>query len=72
MFPLSVMADVLNVHPRTLRIYDKEKILCPKRTPRNRRLYSINDIEKGKFIQFLIKNFGINLAEIKIILKKIY
>ncbi|OGI02839.1 MAG: hypothetical protein A2104_01560 [Candidatus Melainabacteria bacterium GWF2_32_7] len=69
MFPISVIADILNVHPRTLRIYDEEKILSPKRTPKNRRLYSLNDIEKGKFIQFLTKNNGVNLAGIKIIIK---
>jgi len=67
MFPISVVADLLQVHQRTLRIYDDEKILVPGRSPKNRRLYSMNDIERGKFIQYMTRELGINLAGIKII-----
>jgi len=67
MFPISVVADILKVHQRTLRIYDDECILSPSRTPKNRRLYSFSDIERGKFIQYLTRELGINLAGIKII-----
>ncbi|MFH0702174.1 MAG: MerR family transcriptional regulator [bacterium] len=67
MFPISVVADILKVHQRTLRIYDDENILVPSRSPKNRRLYSFNDIERGKFIQYLTRELGINLAGIKII-----
>ncbi len=67
MFPISVVADILKVHQRTLRIYDDESILIPSRSPKNRRLYSFNDIERGKFIQYLTRELGINLAGIKII-----
>jgi MerR family transcriptional regulator/heat shock protein HspR len=67
MFPISVIADVLKVHQRTLRIYDEEELLSPSRSPKNRRLYSMKDIEMGKFIQYLTKEMGINLAGIKII-----
>lgn len=67
MFPISVIADILKVHQRTLRIYDDEKLLSPSRSPKNRRLYSMDDIERGKFIQYLTKELGINLAGIKII-----
>lgn len=67
MFPISVVADLLKVHQRTLRIYDDENILVPNRSPKNRRLYSFNDIERGKFIQYLTRELGINLAGIKII-----
>lgn len=67
MFPISVIADILKVHQRTLRIYDDEKLLSPSRSPKNRRLYSMTDIERGKFIQYLTKELGINLAGIKII-----
>lgn len=66
--PISVVAEHLKVHQRTLRIYDDEKILCPGRSPKNRRLYSFNDIEKGKFIQHLTRNLGLNLAGVKIAL----
>ncbi|OGI04143.1 MAG: hypothetical protein A2Y25_05825 [Candidatus Melainabacteria bacterium GWF2_37_15] len=68
MFPISVVADILKVHQRTLRIYDDETILVPNRSPKNRRLYSFNDIERGKFIQYLTRELGINLAGIKIII----
>ncbi|OGI01482.1 MAG: hypothetical protein A2Y25_02020 [Candidatus Melainabacteria bacterium GWF2_37_15] len=68
MFPISVVADILKVHQRTLRIYDDENILVPSRSQKNRRLYSFNDIERGKFIQFMTQNLGINLAGIKIII----
>ena len=68
MFPISVVADILKVHQRTLRIYDDENILIPNRSPKNRRLYSFNDIERGKFIQYLTRELGINLAGIKIII----
>lgn len=67
MFPISVIADILQVHQRTLRIYNEEKILIPERSPKNRRLYSVNDIERGKFIQYLSRDLGINLIGIKII-----
>ena len=67
LFTISVVADILHVHQRTLRIYDDENILVPSRSPKNRRLYSFNDIERGKFVQYLTKELGINLAGIKII-----
>ena len=67
MFPISVIADILKVHQRTLRIYDDENILRPSRSPKNSRTYSFNDIERGKFIQYLTRKQGLNLAGIKII-----
>ena len=67
MLPISAVAEILQVHQRTLRIYDEENILVPSRSPKNRRLYSLNDIEKGKFVQYLTRELGINLAGIKII-----
>lgn len=69
MMPISVIADVLKVHQRTLRIYDEENLLSPCRSTKNRRLYSMIDIQRGKCIQFLTKELGINLAGIKIIFK---
>ncbi len=63
------VASALNVHQRTLRIYDEQHLLVAKRSKQNRRLYSLNDIEKGKLIQFLTRNLAINLAGVRIILK---
>ncbi|MDD3150991.1 MAG: MerR family transcriptional regulator [Candidatus Gastranaerophilales bacterium] len=67
MFPISVVADILKIHQRTLRIYDEANILVPSRSPKNRRVYSMNDIERGKFVQYLTRELGINLSGIKII-----
>ncbi len=67
LFPISTLADILNVHQRTLRIYDEEEILVPKRNSKNRRLYTYKDVEKGMFIQLLGRELGINIAGIKII-----
>lgn len=66
-FPISVIAEELKVHQRTLRIYDDLGILKPDRSPKNRRLYSINTIERGKVIQFLTKELGMNIAGIRIV-----
>jgi len=68
-FSISIVAELLQVHQRTLRIYNEEGILVPSRSPKNRRLYSLNDIEKGKFIQYLSREMGINIIGIKIILE---
>ena len=66
--PISSIATALNVHQRTLRIYDTEGILCPKRTSKNRRNYSLEDLEKAKLILFLTRNLALNLSVVKIIL----
>ena len=66
---ISVMAQLLNIHQRTLRIYDTEKLLSPMRTNKNRRLYSLNDLEKGKLILYLTRNLALNLNGVKLILK---
>ena len=66
--PISMAAEALKVHQRTLRIYDNKKILSPRRSTKNKRLYSFNDIEKGEFIQYLTQNLGLNIAGVKIIL----
>jgi len=67
-FFIGAVAEMLQVHERTLRIYDELKLLVPHRSTKNRRLYSINDVNKGLFIQYLTKNLGVNLAGAKIIL----
>ncbi len=67
-FPISAVAQHLNVHQRTLMIYDEEKILCPQRSPGKRRLYSFNDIKKGEFVLYLRQNLGLNLAGVRITL----
>lgn len=66
--PIGAVAKVLGVHQRTLRIYDEQGILVPKRSSTNKRLYALEDVELGRFILFLTRNLAINLAGVKIIL----
>ena len=66
--PISSMASALNVHQRTLRIYDNEGILSPSRSDKNRRNYSLNDLERAKLILFLTRNLALNLSCVKIII----
>ena len=65
---IGAVSRSLNVHSRTLRIYDELGLLVPKRSEGDRRLYSLNDVEKAKFIMFLTRNLAINLAGVKVIL----
>lgn len=66
-FTLSVAADLLGLHPRTLRIYEEKKLVVPSRTEGNRRRYSQSDIERFQFIRFLTGG-GVNLEGVRIIL----
>ena len=65
---IGIMADILGIHQRTLRIYDKNQILMPMRTIANRRLYSFADIEKARLILHLTRNLALNLSGVKIVL----
>ncbi len=65
---ISIAAELASVHPRTLRIYEEEGLLCPHR--RNRiRLYSEADIRRVRIIRFLTRRQGVNLAGVKVILQ---
>jgi MerR family transcriptional regulator, heat shock protein HspR len=55
------------VHPRTLRIYEEEGLICPARTPTNIRLYSQNDVRRVMWIRHLTQNLGVNLAGVRIL-----
>jgi MerR HTH family regulatory protein len=68
-YTLSVAADILGLHPRTLRIYEEHELVVPARTPTKRRRYSQNDIRKLQFIQHLTHDLGVNLAGVDIILQ---
>lgn len=67
-FTLSVAAEILHLHARTLRIYEEHNLVVPMRTQTNRRRYSQNDIKKFQFIQYLTRERGVNLSGVKIIL----
>jgi MerR family transcriptional regulator/heat shock protein HspR len=65
---ISIAAELAAVHPRTLRIYESEGLLCPQRR-NNLRLYSEDDIERVRIIRFLTRRQGVNLAGVKVILQ---
>jgi len=66
-YVISVAAELVSVHPRTLRIYEGEGLVCPARTASNNRLYSENDIRQVLWIRHLTQNLGVNLAGIRIL-----
>ena len=67
-YVISIAAKLLGVHPQTLRVYEREGLIDPFRTEKNRRLYSENDLLRLKYIHFLTHERGINLAGAKMIL----
>lgn len=71
LFTLSVTAEIMGVHPRTLMIYENEGLVIPARTKTNRRRFSQKDIRKLQFIRHLTNKKGINLAGVASILKLI-
>jgi MerR family transcriptional regulator/heat shock protein HspR len=66
-YVISVAASIVSVHPRTLRIYEEEGLICPARTPTNIRLYSENDVRRVLWIRHLTQNLGVNLAGVRIL-----
>jgi len=71
LFTLSVAAEIMGVHPRTLMIYENEGLVIPARTKTNRRRFSQKDILKLQFIRHLTTKKGINLAGVASIFKLI-
>src|SRR5438132_14397726 len=68
-FTPSIASEILNLHPRTLMIYESENLIKPQRTATNRRRYSEDDIRRVRVIQFLTRQKGVNLAGVKSVLK---
>jgi MerR family transcriptional regulator/heat shock protein HspR len=66
-YVISVAASIVSVHPRTLRIYEDEGLVCPARTPTNIRLYSENDIRRVLWIRHLTQDRGVNLAGVRLL-----
>lgn len=61
-YVISVAAEMLGVHPQTLRLYEREGLVEPKRTGGRIRLYSERDIEKIRYVMRLTQDLGVNLA----------
>ena len=66
---ISVVASILDIHPQTLRQYEKEGLIEPSRTQGRMRLYSQRDIDQIKLVLQLTRKMGINLAGVDMILK---
>ncbi|MDF1874321.1 helix-turn-helix transcriptional regulator [Sulfurimonas sp. SAG-AH-194-I05] len=66
---ISIVAKILDIHPQTLRQYERENLICPSRTNGRIRLYSQRDIDRIKLILRLTRELGVNLAGVDIILR---
>lgn len=67
-FMIGIAADLIGVHPQTLRMYEQKGLLRPRKSLKNTRLYSQEDVELGRYIQKLTQEMGTNLAGVKRIL----
>ena len=68
-YMISAVAEMYEIHPQTLRLYEREGLLKPSRTDGNTRLYTEEDIERLEFILNLARDLGVNIAGIAIILQ---
>jgi MerR family transcriptional regulator/heat shock protein HspR len=67
-YMISVAAELVGMHPQTLRIYEQKGLVRPKRTAGNTRLYSDADVERLRLIQRLTTELGLNLAGVERVL----
>ncbi len=68
-FSISAVAEMFSVHQQTIRLYEKEGLIAPKRSDGNTRLFSEEDVNKLEEIIYLTHQLGINLAGVEMILK---
>jgi MerR family transcriptional regulator/heat shock protein HspR len=68
-YMISVAAELVGMHPQTLRIYESKGLVRPKRTAGNTRLYSERDVERLRVIQKLTTELGLNLSGVELVLK---
>src|ERR671914_187564 len=64
-YMISVAAELAGMHPQTLRIYEARGLITPKRSPKNTRLYSQEDVDRLRRIQALTSELGMNLAGVE-------
>lgn len=67
-YTISAIAEMFEIHPQTLRMYEREGLLKPSRSDGNTRLYEESDIERLEVILSLTRDLGVNLAGVEIIL----
>ena len=68
-YMISVVAEMYDIHPQTLRLYEREGLLKPSRTEGNTRLYTEDDLKRLEFILNLARDLGVNISGIAIILQ---
>jgi len=69
LYMIGVVAEMLKIHPQTLRMYEKKGLIRPSRTEGKTRMYSAEDVEDVARVTRLARDLGVNLAGIEIILK---
>lgn len=69
LYMIGVVADMLDVHPQTLRFYEKKGLVRPSRTEGQTRMYSAEDVEDIARLLRLTRDLGVNLAGVEIVLK---
>ena len=67
-YHISTVANIYNVHPQTLRLYEREGLLKPSRSKGNTRLYSEQDLARLEFILNLTRDLGVNLAGVEVVI----
>jgi len=68
-YMISAVAEMYEIHPQTLRLYEREGLLLPSRSEGNTRLYTDEDLERLEFILNLARDLGVNIAGIAIVLQ---
>ncbi len=68
-FKISVAAELADMHPQTLRVFEARGLISPQRSPKNTRLYSQRDVERLRRIQQMTSQEGLNLAAVETVLK---
>jgi MerR family transcriptional regulator/heat shock protein HspR len=66
---ISIIAERYNIHPQTLRLYEREGLIKPARTTGNTRLYGEDEIRKLEMILTLTRDLGVNLAGVEVVLQ---
>jgi len=67
-YHISSVAQMFDIHPQTLRLYEREGLIAPSRSQGNTRLYSAEDLKRLEIILNLIRDLGVNLAGVEVVL----
>ena len=64
-YMIGIASELIGVHPQTLRMYEQKGLLCPRKSIKNTRLYSQEDVDLGRYIKKLTQELGMNLAGVR-------